>query len=94
MAVFQSSPFLRLKIIHCSIIFILFFSIGIATLTIQAVYNYRANTLERMQLSINLLDGQIERAQSAVDQMLNIATENCADSQPKILSIPVIIEDA
>ena len=89
MAVFQSSPFLRLKIIHCSIIFILFFSIGIATLTIQSVYNYRANTLERMQLSINLLDGQIERAQSAVDQMLNIATENCADSQPKILSILV-----
>ncbi|MBD1573450.1 hypothetical protein HC725_09195 [Vibrio sp. S17_S38] len=89
MAVFQSSPFLRLKLLHCSIIFILVFSLGIAALTIQSAYNYRTNTLDRMQLAINVLDGQIERAQSAVNTLLNTATDNCSESLPKILSVLV-----
>lgn len=83
------SPFLHLKIVHSCVIFISLFIIGISILTLQATHTYRALTLNRLELSVNLLNGQLQSAQSAVDELLEVATTDCQSSQNKILSLMV-----
>lgn len=70
-------------------VFILLFFFGLLLLLSLSLKEYRDSTFERMHLAVHVLNGQISSAQNAIEDLLQVATDDCNETQSKILALMV-----